>query len=495
MRGHLIRWLAAAAAATSLGACSAVPQPLVTFPTGSGDTVITSEPDIVGPLRLEGRRLVDATGRVVIIHGVNSVQKSPPYISPLEDGWLGPSDFESFDRDGLTGVRLGVRPEALMPEPGVIDTAYLEQVAAVVDRLAENNMWVLLDLHQDVFTGMPSWATLPAAAQLSDEAPEFLKPIGWSASYFSPRSLRQWGDWWSNGRLAGGRGVVDAFGDGVEAVAARFANSPNVIGLDLLNEPFPDEAHLAACLAGDCPALDKLMSARFTELTNRVRDVAPTMPVWWEPVTLSVLSPVPHLDISGVHEGPNGKQVGVSFHTYCLGTDAGEPEAPSAIEVGLCNPAYQRAFDHARGLSRKWDAPAMMTEFGASASPLNVTEPARLADSDLVSWFHWHHPFGGTVEAPEVVRTQLVRTYAQATAGVPLEARFSPATGRFRFRYQPDPSIAAPTSIVVPEAQYPNGYRVSVVGGTVTSVPNAGHLTVVADPAATEVTVEVTRAS
>lgn len=491
--GRAVRWCAASATIL-LGACSAAPQPLVPLPPGVGGVVNTSAPDVVGPLQLRGRQLVDATGRVVIIHGVNSVRKSEPYISPLTNGWLGPDDLASFERDGFTGVRLGVWAAKLMPSPGVIDTDYLDQVAEVVDTLAQHHLWVLLDFHQDVFSGMPSWATLPQAAALSDEAPEFLKPIGWSASYFSPRSLRQWRDWWSNAPLANGRGVVDTFGDGIEAVAARFADATNLIGLELLNEPFPDDTHLAACLGGDCPALGKLMSKRFTELTNRVRQVAPSMPVWWEPVTLSVLSPLPNLDISGVDAGPNGQQVGLSFHTYCLGTDGGEPTAPSAVEVGLCNPAYGKAFEHARGFSKKWDVPAMMTEFGASASPLNVTEPARLADADLTSWLHWHYPFGGTTDPPGVVRSQLVRTYAQATAGNPVEQRFDPASGRFLFRYQPDFTVTAPTSIVVPAPQYPNGYVATVAGGHVTSSANAGHLTVVADTGAAEVTVEVTRA-
>lgn len=494
MRGIMKSSVWIAVVAGLVAACTTPSQPLVHLPSGTGGVVSVSEPDTAGPLRLRGRQLVDAAGRVVIIHGVNSVRKSEPYLSPLEDGWLGPSDMASFDRDGFTGVRLSVRPERLTPEPGVVDEGYLDDLQAVVERLAEHNMWVLLDLHQDVFSGMPDWATLPATAALSDEAPEFLKPIGWSAEYFSPRSLQQWEDWWSNAELPGGRGVVDAYGDGVAAVAQRFADADNLIGLELLNEPFPSSSQLANCLTGSCPALDALVSARFAELTNRVRAVAPTMPVWWEPVTLSVLSPRPNLDISGVTAGPEGQQVGVSFHTYCLGTDAGEAAEPSPVELMLCNPSYQRSFDQAHGLATRWDAPAMMTEFGASASPLNVTEPTRLADRYLMSWLHWHHPFGPSLEPPDVVRSQLVRTYAQATAGEPLAQSFDPASGRFSFRFRPDATIVAPTSIVVPGPQYPDGYVVSVVGAEVTSAPNAGHLTVVADPGSTEVRVDVTRA-
>ncbi len=40
-----------------------------------GDAVSVASPDTVGPIRFEGRNLVDATGRVVLIHGVNVVRK------------------------------------------------------------------------------------------------------------------------------------------------------------------------------------------------------------------------------------------------------------------------------------------------------------------------------------------------------------------------------------------------------------------------------------
>jgi endoglycosylceramidase len=488
--------LVAAVVVAVLAAC-APGEPLVRFPPGPGGVVTTVEPDVVGPLRMRGDRLVDATGRVVLVHGVNSVRKSAPWYSPLEDGWLGPDDFDLFARSGLNGVRLGVWADALMPEPGVIDDAYLDHVEAVVDAIAAHHMWVLLDFHQDVFEGMPRWATLPSAADLPTQPPAFLAPIGWSAAYFSARSLQQWEDWWRDATLPSGRGLVDAFGDGIAAVAARFADAPNVMGIELLNEPFPSGSQLGACLSGSCPALDALVSARWTELTDRVRSAAPELPVWWEPITLSVLTPRQDLSVDAVPAGPAGKQVGLSFHSYCLGTDGGEPSEPSPVELALCRPVYAAAFDRAEGQMAAWGgAPAMLTEFGASASPLNVTTPARLADDHLMSWLHWHYPSGAAGPGrlgTEVVESQLVRTYAQATAGTPLAQRYDPATGAYELRYRADRSIAAPTSIAVPGAAYPDGYVATVDGGTVTSAPDAGRLTVVADATSEVVVVRVAR--
>jgi hypothetical protein len=57
-----------------------------------------------------------------------------------------------------------------------------------------------------------------------------------------------------------------------------------------------------------------------------------------------------------------------------------------------------------------------------------------------------------------------VRPYARATAGEILEMRFSARRGTFLFRYRPDPAIAAPTEIFVPEIQYPGGFTVETEG-------------------------------
>jgi endoglycosylceramidase len=75
-----------------------------------------------------------------------------------------------------------------------------------------------------------------------------------------------------------------------------------------------------------------------------------------------------------------------------------------------------------------------------------------------------------------------------------LSQRFAPATGDYALRLRADHAVTAPTSIVVPRRAYPAGYTVVVDGGEVTSAPDAGRLTVEADPTADVVTVTVRRA-
>ncbi len=66
---------------------------------------------------------------------------------------------------------------------------------------------------------------------------------------------------------------------------------------------------------------------------------------------------------------------------------------------------------------------------------------------------------GRTLEA-------IVRPYARATAGEPLEMSFDMETGIFDFEFLSDPAIDAPTEIFVPGYQYPSGYTVELSAGS-----------------------------
>jgi len=470
-------------------ACVPANEPFVSLPP-SGSSVTVGEPATVGPLRMVGRDLIDANGRRVLIHGTNMVIKSAPWLPDATI--LSDQDLGYLRTNGFNGVRLGVWYDQLLPDVGVVDTAYLDRVETVVNRLTDAGLWVLLDFHQDVFWGMPDWATTPTAAALSDVHPPLLDFIGWAAAYTSPRSLQQWRDVLLDAPAAGGSGrtIWDALSDGAAAMAERFAGNDRVIGVELLNEPFPGEWYLGCILEG-CGWLENLLADHYEAMTARIRAVAPDMNVWWEPI------------VSAPHYGPTfmrapvDSQVGFAWHAYCFATDGGVLEPASEFDVGRCRGLLDNAFERADGRAGVWDRPMMMTEFGASTNPLDATIVARAADRWLTSWFHWHHNFRGDGDArpvyPSEVQSQLTRVYPQATAGRPLALSFDPATGAATYRYTPDPTATGPTSLVVPAPAYPAGYDAIVTGGIVVSAANAGRLDVVANSGAAEVRVTVTR--
>ena len=473
--------LAVVATAVLVSACVAAPVP-VEFPGGAGGVVPVAAADTTGPIEFRGADLVDDQGRVVQVHGLNMVRKAAPFhVSPDEPGFE--ENLDRIVRSGFNGVRLGVWMAALMPEPGVVDTDYLEEVVRGAEALAERDLWVLLDFHQDVFTGMPDWATTPETAALSPTLAGASDAF-WALAYFSPRSMRQWEDLYARVPVAGGRSAVDLMGDAVAAVAERFESMPNLIGIDLMNEPWPGERFFD-CLVGGCGSRYAELRSIFEEYTTKIRSAAPDLHVWWAPFNFG-----PPFQQS---PPPSRSEVGLTFHSYCLYTDGGEPAQPGALENAVCGGVYEGQVTEAHEVGARWDAPVLLGEFGASASPLNTTRLTELADQRLMSWLYWDdNYFRG---APEVVRTDLVRVYPQATAGHPLAQRFDPRSGDFDFRYRPDPAVAAPTSIVVPTEAYPDGYTVSVDGAAVTSAPDAGRLTLAAEPGAAEVSVRVRRST
>ena len=73
-------------AAGTVAACT--PQPTVPIAPDS-PVVSPPEPDLVGPLRIIDDRLVDAAGRTVLIHGLNSVAKSEPFLSTVTPTAIG----------------------------------------------------------------------------------------------------------------------------------------------------------------------------------------------------------------------------------------------------------------------------------------------------------------------------------------------------------------------------------------------------------------------
>lgn len=488
--------LAGVVTAAVLAAGCAPEVPLTSFPGGGGPAVVTTvPPDTVGPLRMRGADLVDATGRVVLLHGINSVAKSAPFISTLEAGGLGPAERAYLVGSGLNAVRLGVSYAALMPTPGDIDEAYLDTVVEVADALAADGLWVQLDFHQDVFHLMPEWATPPDALALSADPPELLSFIGWAAAYVSPRSLRQWDAFLAAEPFVEGRSVVAWLGDAAAALAARVADRDHVIGIELLNEPFSGSAFLRCILEG-CGDVEGQLADRYAEMVTAIRAVAPEMPIWQEP-----FAPTGYVAPGGLPSRPvpatsDGAQVGLAWHLYCHDTDGGKvEEAPPATAI-FCRQRFASGFDNGAAMAAALDGPRLLNEFGASRNPLDATLVTRFADEQFVSWMYWHQPAGITgldSDLPDEVETQIVRAYPQATAGTPRALSFDPVTGAFQYRYTPDPAIEAPTSIVVPARAYPAGYDLVVEHGTVTSAPQSGRLTVVADASGSDVVVKVTR--
>jgi len=183
---------------------------------------------------IRGQRFIDAADRVLILHGINLVNKNQ------EENYLGAEDQNAIKKIkswGFNCIRLGIIWDGLEPEPGQYDANYMKGLDERIRWAAENDILVVLDMHQDLYSvlysdGAPEWATL------HEDKPHVTGEI-WSESYFiSPAVQTSFDNFWANAPAPDGIGIQDHYINAWKYVADRYANNKTVVGYDLMNEPF-----------------------------------------------------------------------------------------------------------------------------------------------------------------------------------------------------------------------------------------------------------------
>ena len=98
------------------------------------------------------------TNQSLLYHGINFVEKGPPYYPNITD-----ADLDAMEEMGLNAVRLGVMLGGLLPTSLEPDVAYLTMIKSIIARLWARRIAVIIDLHQDVLSpvvcgeGAPAW--------------------------------------------------------------------------------------------------------------------------------------------------------------------------------------------------------------------------------------------------------------------------------------------------------------------------------------------------
>lgn len=452
--------------------------------------------------------LVDPAGRVVLIHGVNAIWKRAPYVPPDAAEGFTAADADWLVEHGFNAVRVGTLWVGVSPDaPGVIDHDYLEAWERVIQLLAERGIWILFDFHQDMFNekfqgqGIPDWA-------LHDDLTGSLPPpqFGFPFNYFTPHVSEAFDNLWANVD-----DVWDGFRDAWVAVAERWADQPYSMGYDLLNEPWAGQEWPLCIFAFGigCPTTEpQEIQPTFEHVLAGIREVDPDNIVWFEPQLLAggTGNPTYFEPVEGED------QLGYSWHNYC-------PHAALFQSLQITNDATgcevfeEQVMTGARETATRMRAVQVMTEFGASDNVSDIATVAGLADQQLTGWMYWAYknwadPTTQSQESGEQglftddadlsslkmdKARALVRTYPRATAGIPLELSFDADTGAFTYRYAPDHAIDVPTEIFVSPLHAPDGYEVTITGGFRTSPPEAPVVTVIPEPGATEVAVQIER--
>jgi len=433
----------------------------------------------IGALRHEGRWFTDVSGRVVMLRGLNFVEKWAPF-TPAADGF-DDDDAALVAANGFNTLRLGVPFEFVMPTPGRIDRTYLKSIAETVRILGRHGVYVLLDFHQDGWgpithgNGMPAWATL------TDGLPN--PPASFPLYYVqNPALQRAFDNFWANRPGPDGVPLQDHYAAAIHAVAARFASSRNVIGYEAMNEPWPG-TNWSSCLTG-CPDLERSLLAPFyAHMTTAVSSVDHRHPLFVEPFVLF-----------------NFGEADTSL------PGAGSTNVLSTHVYATSEAANGSVMDRSLAAAERDRVALLVTEWGATNDPKTLVHTEDQFDARLLPWLYWSYNGHVVTDSKRplvpanlngVVLDALTRPYPTIVNGTPTRLAFDGTTRTLDFQFatrRPDGRIASrglETVVAVPSRSYPGGYAVTVVGADVTSRPCASMLTLRNKPGVDIVSVRV----
>jgi hypothetical protein len=303
-----------------------------------------------------GPYLGDSRGETVLLRGVNDnalvaypsdYQEAPPISS---------GDFAEMEALGFDFVRLPVSWSEIMPQPGVIDHAYLERVAHVVSLAKAHGIGVLVDMHQDnysVYTGLPRTE--------SDGAPRFAvldRGVPCTPDLTTTKcALAAFASFWANDQVAG-KPIQGWYLEALLAVAkAAGATSPSsdVVGVELMNEPWP---------AGPSPFEQRSLYPFYERMIKGLRAGGVVAPIWFEP---SIVRDLTNDALPEAARFSSDQNLVYAVHIY---TGVFSPPFSSKVPESDLAASYANAAAEAK----VFGTPFVVDEYGSDPTP---------------AWNHW----------------------------------------------------------------------------------------------------------
>lgn len=326
--------------------------------------LIASPAHAAPPLRAEGRFFRDMAGRAVMLRGVNVAgsSKVPPFTAAKD-----PAIFDPLPGWGLNTVRLLFTWEAYEPSEGTYDNDYIEYYVSAIRAAWARGLYVIVDFHQDAFSrfsvdgcgeGFPVWALPPdIPPDTPDNGPAC---ASWGVKMQNDAEmLAAW-----DAFHADTYGAKTRYLAMLESVSTRLSDEPGVIGYDVMNEPWGDEAtvlslfHEQAAAAVRGPSPDAILFVSPAALTSAGKQTALLEP------SFQNFAYSPHFYDASV----------VLFDSW----SGYEPDEP---------------FSFMNGKAAEWNAPLFLGEFGAPGPAENglayVDMLYRRLDEGLTSGAQW----------------------------------------------------------------------------------------------------------
>ena len=416
---------------------------------------------------------------------------------------LADEDLSLLRSLGCNVLRVGVMWPGVEPSRGQYNLTYLQALADLTSRASAYGIYSVLDMHQDDLSelfcgeGIPLWAAdraLAAARESGQWVLPFPSPVEllpWDASHFEtstgyalPTKQACARHDWPSYQLAQATGVgyqmlytlpelTLAWADMWRTVASFFRGHTEVLGYEIINEPFAGNPyqHPSRVLPGVSDR--ELLQPAYDSVSSAIRSVHPDALVLFAGVTWDDLG-------TGFTHPPGGAQFAnfsvSAFHYY-------EPPQFKDSEQ-----AYYgvRCADAAR-----LQTGAFVTEMASPDKGNNYDAVADAADAHGLSYMMWEYKdfclendqsrtwpsqnsaygscktgFGGGVwdAQGQLVAEQarrMARAYPQAVAGELQSFSFNVSSSALHLSFRLDAKAQLPTEVFVSETyHYPLGLQV-----------------------------------
>jgi endoglycosylceramidase len=176
--------------------------------------------------------ILDEQQRICVLHGVNVSNFSKSSEGNLP--WTDTAEYKWLEQNGFNAVRYVGQWAAMEPVPGTFDDYYFTQTARHIEKMAAAGILVVFDVHQDLYTkkfggdGFPEWSVRQGKYKFGGVK----EP--WNLTYTDPAVLASYSNFWHNDTLQ------DKYLRMIDKVLSFTDTMPNVIGVDVMNEPFLD---------------------------------------------------------------------------------------------------------------------------------------------------------------------------------------------------------------------------------------------------------------
>ncbi len=196
------------------------------------------------PLVAEGHYFRDAEGGVVFLRGINVAgnSKVPPFKAVSSA-----SALEVLPSLGINTLRLLFTWEAFEPVQAEYSEAYLTYYRQVVSWAAQSGLYVVVDFHQDAYSryllngcgeGFPRWAVTPEVDLATPDNDGSCS--SWGVRMLTNQDLATaWRHFHSDQY-----GAKSAYLEMVGKVARSLLDCDNIIGYELINEPWGTDGEL-----------------------------------------------------------------------------------------------------------------------------------------------------------------------------------------------------------------------------------------------------------